>query len=59
MLFDFLGFAVSPITGKFYARHEESNKQSDPNNYYIDILKKAKSLGPKHKYSTTKTENQR
>lgn len=59
MLLDLLDFAVSPITGKFYAHHEESNKQSDPNDYYIDILKKAKSLGPKYKYSSSKTENQR
>lgn len=58
VLIDVFYFVVSPITGKFYAHHEENNNQSDPNDY-MELLKKAKSLGPKHKYSFAKTENQR
>ncbi|XP_025410878.1 protein FAM183B-like isoform X2 [Sipha flava] len=49
----------SPVTNKFYARHEAYVNQGDPNSEYIELLAKAKSLGPKNKYSSPQTESQR
>lgn len=54
-----LVFSVSPVTGKFYARHEANVNQGDPNDQYIRLLEQAKSLGPKNKFSSPKTESQR
>lgn len=54
-----LSIAASPITGKFYARHESNVNQGDPNSHYIELLAQAKFLGPKNKYLLPKTENQR
>ncbi|XP_008181497.1 protein FAM183A-like isoform X2 [Acyrthosiphon pisum] len=48
-----------PVTGKFYARHEANVNQGEPNDHYIELLAQAKSLGPKNKFPSPKTENQR
>lgn len=51
--------AGSPVTNKFYARHEAYVNQGDPNSDYIELLAQAKSLGPKNKYPSPQTESQR
>ena len=52
-------FIAPPVTGKFYARHEANVNQGEPNDHYIELLAQAKSLGPKNKFPSPKTENQR
>lgn len=52
-------FLVSPVTGKFYSRHEKDIDKGDPNDYYMELLTKAESLGPKNKFSSPQTESQR
>ncbi|VVC25284.1 FAM183 family [Cinara cedri] len=50
---------VSPVTGKFYARHEANANQGEPNYHYVKLLAQVKSLGPKNKFPSPVTENQR
>ncbi|XP_050425170.1 uncharacterized protein LOC126836121 [Adelges cooleyi] len=50
---------VSPITGKFYARHEATADQGEPKEHFILLLAQAKTLGSKNKYFSPKTENQK
>lgn len=54
-------FSVSPVTGKFYSRHEKDIDKGDPNDYYeyMELLTKAESLGPKNKFCSPQTESQR
>ncbi|XP_060839928.1 cilia- and flagella-associated protein 144-like isoform X2 [Rhopalosiphum padi] len=47
------------LKGKFYARHEANVNQGEPNDHYIKLLAQAKSLGPKNKFPSPKTESQR
>ncbi|XP_050524438.1 uncharacterized protein LOC126896048 [Daktulosphaira vitifoliae] len=50
---------VSPITGKFYAYHEATINKGNPHEHYLQLLALAKLLGPKNKYDSPKTENQK
>lgn len=51
---------ASPITNKFYARHDAYvNLKDAPNSDFVEMLAKAKYLGPKDKYPAPLTESQK
>ncbi|VVC38158.1 FAM183 family [Cinara cedri] len=50
---------ATPVTVKFYARHEANVNKGEPNLHYIELLAQAKSSGAKNIFSSPITENQR